>query len=268
MLRSLKDLEQYAVNATDGAIGTVVNFLVDDERWVLRYLVVDTDSFLDRRRVLISPISFRQVAWSTHSFHLALTKDKVENSPSVDVEEPVSRLHERDYYHYYGYTNYWGSPGLWGPGNAPSALATDTWTEAPAEHGDKTGDVHLRSAREVRGYHIQGHDAAIGHVEDFIIDDETWEVRYLVIDTSNWWFGKKVLVVPHWASSISWKEKRVTVDLSRQAIKDSPEWNATAAVDREYETRLYEYYRRPVYWDDRARPAGAPPEHKSGSPPS
>ena len=74
MLRSLKDLEQYAVNATDGAIGTVVNFLVDDERWVLRYLVVDTDSFLDRRRVLISPISFRQVAWSTHSFHLALTK--------------------------------------------------------------------------------------------------------------------------------------------------------------------------------------------------
>jgi hypothetical protein len=117
----------------------------------------------------------------------------------------------------------------------------------------------------MRGYHIEGTDAAIGHVDDFIIDDETWAVRYLVIDTRNWWLDKKVLVAPHWTSRISWAEKKVFVDLSRQAIKNSPEWNPTAPINREYEARLYDYYGRPVYWDSVHGPAGTPPHHHPGS---
>jgi hypothetical protein len=118
----------------------------------------------------------------------------------------------------------------------------------------------------VRGYHIQGKDEAIGHIDDFIVDDETWEVRYLVIDTKNWWFGKKVLVSPHWANRISWLEKTVYVDMSRQAIKDCPEWNPDAGVNREYEARLYDYYGRPVYWSGGARPQEPqPPPHHSSS---
>lgn len=250
MLRSLKDLERYTVSATDGDIGSVVNFLLDDERWIVRYLVVHAGGplFLNGRMVLISPISFRQADWSTKSFKLALTMDKVKNSPSIDVDKPVSRQHERDYYRYYGYSYYWGYSGLWGMGAYPGLLAEIRGSDAPAEHAAEPGDVHLRSARELRGYHIQGSDEAIGHVEDFIVDDESWEIRYLVIDTSSWWVGKKVLVAPQWASRISWSESMVYVDLSRQAIKKSPEWNASAAVNREYETRLYDYYGRPVYW--------------------
>jgi len=76
MLRSLKDLEGYAVNATDGDIGHVADFLLDDERWIVRYLVVETGGFFSGRRVLITPISFRQVDWSTRSFHLALTRTR------------------------------------------------------------------------------------------------------------------------------------------------------------------------------------------------
>lgn len=121
-----------------------------------------------------------------------------------------------------------------------------------------SGDVHLRSDEEVRGYHVEGSDAAIGHIEDFIVDDETWEVRYLVVDTRNWWFGKKVLVMPQWASRISWTERKVYLDLSRQQIKDSPEWNAAAAIDRAYETRLHDYYRRPGYWVGSAKPSVPP----------
>src|ERR1039458_3522420 len=116
MLRSLKDLERYTVSATDGDIGTVVNFLLDDERWIVRYLVVETGGFFGGRQVLISPISFREVDWSTHRFHLALTIDKVKNSPSVDTDKPVSRQNERDYFGYYGYPYYWGDSGLWGMG--------------------------------------------------------------------------------------------------------------------------------------------------------
>src|SRR5208283_3789493 len=131
MLRSLKDLENYKVSATDGDIGHVVNFLLDDERWVARYLVVETGGSLGGRAVLISPISFRQADWSTRRFHLALTMEKIRNSPSVDVDKPVSRQHERDYYGYYGYPRYWDSTGSWGTGDFPRLLAGAGWNEKP-----------------------------------------------------------------------------------------------------------------------------------------
>lgn len=266
MLRSLKDLERYTVSATDGDLGTVVNFLLDDQRWVVRYLIVEAGGLLDGRRVLISPIFFRHADWLTRRFHLALTLDKIKHSPSVNVDKPVARQHERAYYGYYGYPNYWGGSGLWGMGPYPGMLMAGRFDEPPAPLSEKaTGDVHLRSARDVQGYNIQGSDNAIGHVDDFVVDDETWAVRYLVIDTSNWWFGKKVLVAPHWASRISWEEHKVYVDMSRQQIKDCPEWNATAPINREYEVRLYDYYGRPMYWVSGDSPADAQLAHSSAS---
>jgi hypothetical protein len=250
MLRSLKDLERYTVRASDGDVGSVVNFLLDDERWTVRYLVVETTGFFDGRRVLISPISFRGADWSTKRFHLALTMDKVKKSPGVDVDQSVSRQHEMDYHRYYGYSPYWGYPGIWGMGPYPGALALARSNESYDSHPDKAADCHLHSAMEVRGYNIQGSDLEIGHVEDFIVDDSTWAVRYIVVDTRNWWFGKKVLVPPQWANRISWEDRKVYVDLSRKAIKDCPEWNPDAGINREYEVRLYDYYGRPMYWLD------------------
>ena len=106
----------------------------------------------------------------------------------------------------------------------------------------------------------------MGHVHDFIIDDETWEVRYLVIDTSNWWPDKKVLVSPDWANRVSWAEGEVSVEMPRQKIKNSPEWNPSAPINREYEARLYDYYGRPVYWNSGDRPVKTPPpDQHSGS---
>jgi hypothetical protein len=263
MFRSLKNLERYAVSATDGDVGTVVNFLLDDERWVVRYLVVETGTFFNERRVLISPISFRRAEWSTHRFEVALTMDKIKKSPSIDTDKPVSRQHELDYHAYYGYPYYWGYSGIWPMGGYPSLPAAAQRNDIPAKEPDKSGDVHLRSAKEVRGYGIQGSDGAIGHVDDFIVDDESWEVRYLVVDTSNWWFGKKVLLAPHWANRVGWDERKVFIDLSRQAVKSGPEWNVAAAVNREYEVRLYDYYGRPVYWAGGAGPESTPPARHS-----
>jgi hypothetical protein len=263
MLRSLKDLERYKVSATDGDIGCVENFLLDDERWVVRYLIVETGVFLDGKRVLISPISFREAEWSTRQFHLALTIDKVKNSPNVDVNKSITREQERNYHNYYRYHHYWGSLGVWGMFDYPSVLAAVRQDQTPDENSpEASDDVHLRSANEVRGYQIQGSDDAIGHVEDFIVDDKTWEVRYLVINTSVWWFGKKVLVAPQWASRISWEERNVYLDLSRKAIKNSPKWNATMPINRELEEHLYDYYGRPVYWVTEGPPKEMqPPVH-------
>ena len=246
MLRSLKDLERYSVSATDGDVGNVIDFLLDDERWVIRYLVVETGEFLLDERRLISPISFGEADWSTHRFHLALTMEKVSNSPGVDIDKPVSRQHEQDHSRYYGYPSYWEAE-VWGMGVYPGSLpAADLDTAPVKQSGQPVGDVHLRSAAEVRGYHIQGTDGVIGHVADFIVDDETWGVSYLVVDTSNWLFGRKVLVAPHWATSISWEEKNFFLSVTRQAVSDSPEWHPDAGINHRYEERLYDYYGRPA----------------------
>lgn len=260
MQRSLKDLERYSVCATDGEIGHVVDFLLDDEQWAVRYLVVEAGGFFNGRRVLISPIAFREVDWATRQFHLALTMDKVKASPAVDTDKPVSRQHEQDYSRYYGYSYYWNFLPMAGIGMYPGSLAGAGLKDTPVENGDPpSGDTHLRSASALRHYHVQGTDDAIGHVADFIADDATWGVRYLVVDTSNWWLGRKVLVAPHWAHRVSWKDRNVYVNMTRDAIKNSPEWNGAAAVNREYEQRLYDHYGRPVYWGSEGHPSEAQP---------
>lgn len=100
MLRSLKDIESYKVSATDGEIGRVADFLFDDRHWTTRYLVTDTGGFgAGSHQVLISPISFRKVDWTTRLFHLGLSQAKIQGSPSVDLAKPVSRQYEQDYDH-------------------------------------------------------------------------------------------------------------------------------------------------------------------------
>jgi sporulation protein YlmC with PRC-barrel domain len=130
----------------------------------------------------------------------------------------------------------------------PLLMIESVAKEEARQHDEPPGDPHLRSAEEVTGYHICGSDGEIGHVADFIVDDETWAIRYLVVDTSNWWFGKKVLVAPGWAYSISFAKSLVYVNLTKEQIKNSPAWNPEALVNREYEERLYDYYGRPAYW--------------------
>ncbi len=239
MLRSLKDIEGYTVSATDGDIGNLVNFLLDDEHWRVRFLVVQADNplFMDSRNLLLPPISFRQADWSTQRLLLALTVDEVKSSLGRDVDEPVSRQQERDYSRHYDFPKFWVYSGLEGTGDYRGLLGPRSWRDAPALPADAPGGPHLRSAAELRGFHIQGSDEEIGHLDDFIVDDESWEIPYLVIDTSNCWIGKKVLVAANRAHQISRLENKVHVDLPRHVIKKSPEWNAGVAINRDYEAR-------------------------------
>jgi hypothetical protein len=125
-----------------------------------------------------------------------------------------------------------------------AALRRNERTEAKLE---ESYDVHLRSANKVTGYHIEAIDGVIGHIEDFIVDEKTWEIRYMVVDTQNWWPGKKVLVPPQWNDRVSWDDSRVYLDLSRETIKNGPEYHPET-LDRKYEETLYDHYKRPKYW--------------------
>ena len=249
MLRSIRGLDNFGVLATDGDIGKISDFYFDDKHWTIRYLVVNTEQFWQSpHEVLISPIAFREADWQTRRFNLSLTRQKVKNSPDVDLHKPISRQYESNYSQYYDWPGYWQASDVWGSGAYPDALVSRAWNEQP-DH-DTNVDPHLRSIREVTGYHIHGTDDDIGHVQDFIVDDESWSIRYLVVDTSNLWFGKSVLVAPRWIDRISWQENNVYVNLPREVIRNSPEWKPEEPVNREYEVRLYDYYGRPAYWLD------------------
>src|SRR5690606_35925157 len=120
--------------------------------------------------------------------------------------------------------------------------------EADADALETSGDPHLQSARHVAGYHIHATDDDIGHVEEFLVDDADWTIRYLIVDTRNWWPGKRVLVSPRWISKVSWGDRNVHVDVSRKTVEASPEFDPETVVDRGYEERLHEHYRMPAYW--------------------
>ncbi len=258
MLQSANDLKGFAITATDGAIGDVEQLYFDDEHWTVRYLIVNTGTWLAARQVLISPISVTKVDRAINQIFVNLTMDQVKNSPDIDTDKPVSRQRETAFMNYYGYPFYWAGPYAWGSAAYPAAIPTPPAqtrqmikaAEAAQREAEATADEHLRSAREVTGYHLQAADGEVGHIEDFIIEDRSWAIRYLVVDTRNWLPGKKVLISPEWIERVSWSESKVFVDLPQEAIRNSPEYDRSSLFSRNYERRLHEHYGRRGYWDD------------------
>lgn len=246
MLRKAKEFKSFRLRATDGEIGKAKEFYFDDENWTVRYLVADTGNWLTGRLVLISPYALKPALEGERVLPVELTKKQIEDSPSLGSDQPVSRQFELQYHGYYNWPMYWGGPYPWGMAAYPMQTG---WVEPPLNDNQKReGDPHLRSTRAVTGHHIQAQDGEFGHVEDFIIDDKTWAIRYLVIDTKNWWPGKHVLVSPQWIERVSWREGKVFVDLPRESIKQSPEYTAKS-LNRDYETQLHQHYNREGYWD-------------------
>jgi uncharacterized protein YrrD len=263
MLHKVNDLSGFRVVAADSEIGYVEEFYFDDERWTLRYVVVNTGNWLVERQILVSPFAIRQVDWENHQLHVALTKSQVEKSPDIETHKPVSRQMEAKYADYYGYPYYWGSPLLWGAVSFPlltSQQSRAALNGSTVEHASTDGaipnpkdfadDVHLRSTQEVSTYSIAATDGEIGHVEDFIVEEASWAIRYLVIDTHKWWAGKKVMIAPKWIASIDWAQASVHVRLSREGIRQSPAYDGSVLLSRTYEEQLYGHYGQTGYWLD------------------
>lgn len=255
MLNTVSHLTQSTVSASDGPIGKVKAAYFDDQAWAIRYLVVDTGEWTAGRQVLLSPYSVQQPVGHDENITVKLCMEQVRNSPDIDTHQPVSRQHERALLGYYAYPTYWEGGGLWGMGNepvAPSGLQRDVQTEvdkALHERDVRAGDLHLRDSTRVIGYDIQATDDSIGHVEDFIFDDLTWAVRYLVVDTRNWWpGGQKVLVGTQWIDRIDWATKSVFVTMTRDQVKRSPLYSDDAPLMREDEQHLHDVHGRTGYW--------------------
>ncbi|WP_211254858.1 PRC-barrel domain-containing protein [Nevskia soli] len=251
MLYRMEKLIGLSIGATDGEIGKVKDVYFDDRRWAARYLVVDAGGWLEDRKVLISPIAITGIDWDKRTVQVRLTRAQVKGSPPIDSDKPVSRQYEMEYFGYYGYPDYLGGSLLWGampvPVMPPAIVspAEEALVESPENHNDQ----HLHSAAEVIGYHLHATDDAIGHLQDFLLDCESWAIRYIVVDTRNWLPGKQVVIPPHWIKRLEWPEKIVEVDVTRETVKGAPEYDPKMEFSRVQEEVLYRHYKRPGYWE-------------------
>jgi hypothetical protein len=247
MIRSILQTKGYELEAADGRFGKVGDFLFDEALWVIRYLVADTGGWLTGRRVLLPPAVLDQPRWRDRTVPVKLRKEDIESSPSIDEHAPVHRQQEIKLHRFWDVQPYWvgGIPAGIYP--IPKRAAEDKDEEFERQ-ADENADPYLRSVNEVKGYSISATDDGIGEVSDFLVDDELWVIRYLVVDTLKWLPGKKVLVPLIWITDISWAEKSVSVDVTREIVKNSPEFDPALPINREQEEVLYDYYGRPKYW--------------------
>lgn len=233
MLQKMSEILGIDIVARDEEIGHVDDLYFDDHKWGVRYLVAVTGNWLSSRKVLISLESVETPDWPKKQLPVNLSKKQIEESPPVDWAKPVSRNYEIELNNFFSWTPYWlpETPYIAGLPESKQGIPGES---APENKENQANAPQLRSGREVIGYYIHAQNGDIGHVEDFIVNDENWRIRYLVVDTRNWLpGGKKVLVAANWIQEVIWAESKVHVDLTREVIRNSPQFNYEALLKAE-----------------------------------
>jgi sporulation protein YlmC with PRC-barrel domain len=219
MDHNINSLLYYNMAATDGVIGDVKEFYFDDKTWDIRYLIIKTGGWLSGREVLISPAAIIKAKWQNGLFPVNLTKKQITASPDIDTNKPVSRQQEVQLYEHYAWEGYWLS-GFYPGGYLGVSIPFPVMDENELINDKKTEAAsHLRSTAIITGYHIQATDGETGHVNDFIMDDKSWQIKFIVVDTHNWFGGKKVLIPIGLIKKIDWTDSKVFLDINKAAIE-------------------------------------------------
>jgi hypothetical protein len=245
MLSYAKTLKGYSLGGLDGEIGTVKDFLYDDRHWTIRYLVAETGNWLIGRKVLISPYAVSFASHDNKLLSIDLTKAQIEEGPRLESHEPVSRQFEISYHSYFGWPIYWDGPYAWGA--FPYLLLQAGRKLLASMDPVPELDPNLRSTDDTTGIVVHAKDGPIGRVKDFILDEKSWTIRYLLVETGRWWPGRKVLLSPAWVERIDGNTE-LSVKQSLASVRSAPEFIEAPLVSREYEALLHQHYRRPGYW--------------------
>ncbi len=250
MLCSGLALLKHRLLANDGAFGEVEDLLFDDRNWVLHDVVVNTGQWLRGRKVLIPPASMGRPLEKNHDIPVSLSKKQVKDSPLIESDQPVSLRMEAKVYR-------WWAPVFRGrPYGNPAELPPGI---PPGDENEAS--LHLRSINEVRGYQVFARDGCAGLINHFEIDDDGWIIRYFVVDPCGSMVyapeyqvqgqpptGQWILIAAAWVKDINWSDKTVAVDVSREQIENSPQFDPTLGIERSFEWRLHDHYRRQGYW--------------------
>jgi len=222
-LENTQELIGNKITAVDGDIGHVRDFYFDDHIWVIRYAIADTGPWLTGRLVLLSPHAFARLDHQEKALHVNLSKMRIQDSPAIESHKPVSRQYEADYYRYYGWPAYWDGGAMWGLGGYPAILPHSKEEVEAVQKYHHRDDKHLRSVREVTGYHIEAADGPVGHVTGFLVDDRSWAIRELVVEAGHWYSGKEIRIPTGKVERISYEEAKVYLSLTIADIKKTAE---------------------------------------------
>jgi hypothetical protein len=232
MLLKANALMKSKVLANDGEVGSLVDVYFDDTRWVARYLVIETGRWQDRKHVLVSPASLHRKQGEFGVVHADLDSEQIRNSPAAEADRPLSRRFEDAHARHFGYPGYWNGSSLWGAGAYPGVIAPMSVPGeplmSPAERDeaqaafDDAEHTHLRSAKELIGYRVEGSDGVAGEIDDFAVDDQDWSIRYLIVDAKLWWPGGQVMVTPDSVESIRYEDNTVKVRQTKDELSASP----------------------------------------------
>ncbi len=235
MLRNTKELYGTRLAAIDGDIGHVKDFYFDDKNWVVRYMVVDTGTWLTSRLVLLSPHSFGRLDLEAKVLEIKLTRAQIEGSPSIEAHKPVSRQYEIDFYRHYGWPAYWNGGAMWGIGGYPMAEVPSKAEMEDRVHIHQRDDKHLQSVQALTGYGIQvinGPIDSIGSVSGLIVDDRSWAVYDLLVDAGHWYSERSIQITTKQVVRISYDESKVFVTLTPAEIMRATA-NKTADAESE-----------------------------------
>nr|WP_319272350.1 PRC-barrel domain-containing protein [uncultured Draconibacterium sp.] len=243
MKRSLKELIGYSIKAKNGEKGKVNDFLFDEKSWIMRYLDADLGSFFNQERVLIPHNFLGEPEQKEKNFNINLSVDNIKRSPNLNFDMPVSRVYEKKLADYYGIQNpYWLVDSAAFAGNEMVFYPGVAFRAPRKVIKEEDIDTSLRSFNEIKGYGINARDDSFGHISDFIIDDTDWQILYFVVDTNNLFpWSKKVILPIEMIDKISFTDREAHVDMTKEAIKESPEYNPDEAVNAELEEVLYDY---------------------------
>jgi uncharacterized protein YwbE len=250
MLIRTSKIESSKIRATDGQIGKVGTFLFDEDQWVLRYIVAEYGFLFFGGHVLLSPVSVTGTVADGQEITVGLTKKQIKDAPSADLARPISRRKEEQFHRYYQIPVYWGGAGLWGSAMTPMEAGTVSYEPTPDQEPIAAGEdeYHLRSTREVEGYRVHTTDGQVGTVAGFLIEDTTWAVRYLRIETKEEIGDGSLYVSPHWVDEISWIERKLSLGIDNERLAQVPTVGVEGTLTRDEEERLHEFFGQPRYW--------------------
>ena len=249
-------IKQYPVEAIDGLVGTVMDFLFDDATWRVRWLVVDTGDWLNDRKVILPPSALGHPNPAKGTFAVKVTREVVENSPRIGPDQSISQETETGLYAHYGISPYL-SAGYLAEYRAPygstpfPVSGTEEQIRKVADDERDRYNPSLRSFALLTGYHAESRDGDIGHVEDFLVDDSDWSIRFLVIGTRNWWPGKQVLISPRSVLEIDWQGKMITLDVDRQQVKAGPGYDPSVTIGAAFTHAFHQHYKLPTSTDEK-----------------
>jgi uncharacterized protein YrrD len=263
MLYRADALTRIGIQTVDNAVGHIKDLYFDDQSWVIRYLVVDTGTWLSGRQVLLSPEALTGLKPDLGAFSTNLTFQQIKDSPDVDSEKTVSRHQEDLLSEYYGWSPYWVTPlsafpwpGIYTyppypsgisrarelvTGSMPSGIGEEARNRVDAMRRE---EIHLRSFQEVKGYGLRATDGDIGELDDLLIDSADWRVTHLVADSRKWWPGGQVVIDKGMVDDISWEDRKILVAMTQEEVKHAPAYDRYMSLTETFQKDVSDYYQK------------------------